>query len=178
MAYLHECFTYDDGILIWKERPLHHFKYEFTRTYWNRRFAGKVAGIIQTQKRLHSIDQRCMININNKPYLRSILVWIYHGRELRGHLYIDHEDTDSLNDRIDNLRECTQSQNGGHRNLNANSKTGYKGVNYHEIYHRYEASIRFQGKRLLLGSFDTAEEAHQVRAAKARELFGEFANEG
>ncbi|AMR57440.1 putative HNH endonuclease [Pseudomonas phage vB_PsyM_KIL3b] len=38
---------------------------------------------------------------------------------------------------------------------------------------RYVARIRHNGKRLYLGCFKTAEEAHAVYDAKGRELFGE-----
>jgi hypothetical protein len=51
-----------------------------------------------------------------------------------------------------------------------------KGVHFEEWSGRWRAEIQHKRKRFKLGRFDTREEAAAAYAAKARELFGEFAS--
>lgn len=93
---------------------------------------------------------------------------------------IDHRDGDRLNCQRSNLRAATQSQNLQNTRLRTKGTvTGFKGVshipNRKGTPNRYTAKIRWQGKRLQLGWFRTAEEAAYAYDARARELFGEFA---
>lgn len=43
---------------------------------------------------------------------------------------------------------------------------------------KFVASVRFQGRHIHLGHFDTAYEAHLAYVAGAHRLFGEFARAG
>ena len=62
----------------------------------------------------------------------------------------------------------TQQQNKCVKDRNS---CGYPGISLTKG--RYIAKIRYEGKRLYLGCFETAEEAHAVYDAKGRELFKE-----
>ncbi len=97
------------------------------------------------------------------------------GRPLEKGEYVDHRNNDGLDNRRENLRLASNSQNLANRGLNTNNKTGYKGVSWNTLCNKYEAYIRVQGKRKHLGLFDTAEEAHKAYCDAAKEHFGEFA---
>ena len=86
---------------------------------------------------------------------------------------VDHQNGNTLDNRRTNIRVATTSQNGGNRKLNSNNTSGLMGVGYH--LGKYRARIQVNGKRICLGSFDTAEEAAKVRDNAALEYFGEFA---
>lgn len=86
---------------------------------------------------------------------------------------VDHDDGDGLNNRWLNLREATESQNGGNSRLSKASRTGFKGVSRDKK--AFQANITFKRKRIYIGSFSTPEAAHAAYLEKARELFGEFA---
>jgi hypothetical protein len=89
---------------------------------------------------------------------------------------VDHKETeDTLNNQRSNLRLCTHSQNNHNRTKYSNNTSGYKGV-FPLPSKRWRACIKNQGERLHIGVFDTPEEAARAYDAKARELFGEFAN--
>lgn len=47
--YISECFSYqpNEGILLWKERPLHHFKKKSDQVSWNKRYANTEPGCIK-----------------------------------------------------------------------------------------------------------------------------------
>jgi hypothetical protein len=100
-------------------------------------------------------------------------VWLYH------HGYIpemlDHIDGDTRNNRIENLRECTNGQNQFNSRRKSNNRSGFKGVAYRSGYRqKWEARVTVGGKRHILGRFDTPEEAALAYADGAKALVGEF----
>lgn len=83
---------------------------------------------------------------------------------------VDHIDGDRTNNRLENLRLATHSQN--RRNSRSRSSCGMKGVSRHRK--RWSAKITIDGKLKHLGIYDTPEEAHAAYCAAAKELHGEF----
>jgi HNH endonuclease/AP2 domain len=94
--------------------------------------------------------------------------------------HVDHKDGDTFNNKAENLRPATKSQNG------ANSKkmklrkgkptsSKYKGVHYSKSAGKYIANVYCDGKRYGCGSFDNEIDAARAYNKKAKELFGEFA---
>lgn len=92
-----------------------------------------------------------------------------HGVAPRNH--IDHRDGDGTNNRLENIRECTHSQNMQNR---AGLKQGrLKGVS--KIKNKWEASIRSGGRAIHLGRFATEAKAHAAYCAAAAKYHGDFA---
>ena len=91
---------------------------------------------------------------------------------------IDHIDGNGLNNRRDNLRTATQSQNLMNRIGNSNATSKYKGVSRYRDGKRWQAFIGLNGKSIYLGIFNTELEAYKAYCDKACELFGKFANFG
>lgn len=114
------------------------------------------------------------IAIFSKNYLAHRLAWLYMTGEWPDHT-IDHIDGDGLNNRWDNLREATQSQNSWNRKRQSNNTTGYKGVSFDRRSGSYRASICIEGRKITRQNFPTAEEAYREYLRMAREYFGEFA---
>jgi hypothetical protein len=105
---LHEMFEYrDDGNLIHRH------------TVQGGKRMGEVAGSP------HNMGYR-QITICRKKYLIHRLVWLYHYGNIPDQL--DHINGKRSDNRIENLRECTYSQNHGNKRINRNNTTGYKGV--------------------------------------------------
>lgn len=67
---------------------------------------------------------------------------------------IDHINRDMSDNRISNLREVTQSTNLENRNM--------KGYNYDKSRNKWRSRIKYQGKDIFLGRFDTENEARQA----------------
>lgn len=124
---------------------------------------GTRAGMVKT-------DGHRKIGIDGVQHFEHRLAWLYHyGVPPTGDL--DHKNTVKFDNRIGNLRPATAVQNA----FNRNPRTRFKGVKFQRG--RYHASIRTggkTGKRLYLGGFATAEEAHAAYCSKAVELHGEF----
>jgi hypothetical protein len=87
--------------------------------------------------------------------------------------YVDHINGNSLDNRRQNLRVCTQSENLCNRAKQSNNRSGYKGVYLHAPG-VWRSRIQFRGNLTDLGLFNDPEAAHQAYVAAARRLHGEF----
>ena len=88
-------------------------------------------------------------------------------------LYVDHINSNSLDNRKSNLRFVTPSQNAKNKSAHKNSYCGYKGVSRSRL--KFKAQIFHNRKSIFLGVFDNPEDAAEAYNKKAKELFGEFA---
>lgn len=158
---VHELFDYDyeTGVLTWKYRN------DTKKATWNTRYAGKPAG--------KQSDKNRTIGIDGKVYQLCSIVWLYcKGEPVPPE--IDHEDRSQLNNRIDNLRPATRSQNNANQKIQYNNTSGFKGVKFHQ--NRWVAECNHNGTYYYLGRYVTLEAAVKARQAKFEELFGEFAS--
>lgn len=87
---------------------------------------------------------------------------------------IDHVDNNGLNNQKLNLRYCTHAQNMRNRSKYTISSSRYKGVSLVKSTHKWEASIRLDGKKLHLGQYESEEEASVVYDDASRKLHGQF----
>lgn len=86
---------------------------------------------------------------------------------------VDHKNGNSLDNRRENLRIATTSQNAA----NWKHRDGkFKGVCLEKRTNTWISYIKKDGKTTYLGSFALPEEAAQAYDDKAKELFGEFAS--
>lgn len=108
------------------------------------------------------------IKIDGKSYRAHRLAWLYIVGAFPA-LQVDHADGDGFNNRWNNLREATASQNMGNRRRGVNNETGVKGV------YRKDGKFAARIANTHLGTFETIESAAMAYAVAAREVFGEFA---
>ena len=87
---------------------------------------------------------------------------------------IDHIDGNPHNNRLENLRACTASQNQGNRKISSNNTSGFKGVCFQKKIGKWQASCRINGTRKH-GWFETKEGAARFYDSVAIEAHGEFA---
>lgn len=91
---------------------------------------------------------------------------------------VDHINGIPGDDRVENLRGSTVCQNQYNSKLRTDNKSGIKGVSWDKSRGKWRAQIRYEGKKINLGSFNNIEDAKQtVESARAR-LHKEFANNG
>ena len=160
MTITHDRLTYvidynpDDGQFRWRNPT--HSKYK----------VGDVAGCRNGRGYFG-------IKIDRVLYRRCRLAWFYfHGSWPEQH--IDHINRDRADDRIANLRECTDAQNQWNTIARVNSKLGAKNVHFSERLGKYVADIRVNGRTKHLGCFDTMAEAIASRNTAAMLIHGEF----
>lgn len=113
------------------------------------------------------------ISFGGKRYYVHRLAWQYIHDEVPG--MIDHADGDPRNNRIENLRLCTNAQNQYNAPKKSHNRSGFKGVAFCTGYRKpWRARIVVNKRVVLLGYFDTAEKAAEAYAAGAAKHAGEF----
>lgn len=88
-------------------------------------------------------------------------------------MVVDHINHNTLDNRKQNLKICTNIENM--QNIKSN-KTGVVGVCYHKIQRKYQSYISINNKKKYLGSFDTLEEAKNIRKIAELKYFGNKIN--
>jgi len=115
------------------------------------------------------------IEFDGKSYAAHRLAWFYVTKEWPKN-QIDHINGNRSDNRIENLREATNSQNRA--NSKSTNKNGLKGVKFipwiKEGGRCWQSQITHNKKVLYLGCYHTKEEAHEVYLKKAKELHGIF----
>lgn len=115
-------------------------------------------------------------NITSRGYAYTI----YDGKPkkmhtlITGYKYTDHINGNKLDNRRDNLRSVTHSQNMKNRKKHINNKSGYKGVYWCSERKKWVAQIRVNRKRVFIGRFDTTKEAAKQYNIKSLELHGVY----
>lgn len=97
------------------------------------------------------------------------------GRKLVKGEDVDHINHDTLDNRRENLRLASRSQNKRNGNKHKDNINGYKGVDFNKAVQKYRARITVNYKTTHLGYFDSPEDAYDAYCKAANELHGEFA---
>lgn len=114
-----------------------------------------------------------LIGIDGVVYRASRLAVLYMTGDLPSKT-VDHRNLNRLDDRWENLREASRSENQFNRGAQLNNRTGLKGVSMTGSG-RYQSRIYVGGVVHRLGSYDTPEQAHAAYSAAAPKFHGDFA---
>jgi hypothetical protein len=155
IEYIQKHLRYEDGALY------------RTTNRGGQKVGDKVGWKTQCNNRLY-----WKLSINTKTvYLHQVVFLMHHGYLPK---YIDHIDGDSTNNRIENLRPATQSQNCANSVMNKNNTSGYKGVVWLKRRNKWKAQLGVNGKCVFLGHFDSKEDAFEAYKLNSIKYFGEF----
>jgi hypothetical protein len=169
LEIIRAAFREENGRLFWVDRrPLEHFQCERAHRSWHVHAAGKEAGYYQKMK---FGGPRWVIPINGVRLRRYQVIWLLHNGTWAERL--DHINRNTLDDRIENLRECTHSQNLANTGPKKNNKSGYKGVYWAQGL--WTAVICVNRKHIYLGGYDDPKKAHEAYVAASKQYHGEFA---
>ncbi|HID4300450.1 TPA: HNH endonuclease [Escherichia coli] len=109
-----------------------------------------------------------------RTYLVHRLIYWLHKSEWPE--FVDHENGNRHDNRIENLRPSTRSQNAVNVGVKKHNTTGFTGVR--KRGDKYQADIHFHGKRLCISGYETVETAALARDLLAYWFNGEFARFG
>lgn len=115
-----------------------------------------------------------VIGYKGRLYQLHRIAWLhYYGSWPTG--VIDHINGDRSDNRIENLRDCSQRENLANRRAVGNS-TGRRGVSHDKERDKYVARIRLScGKRVWLGRFDCVDDAAKAYENAYVKEYGRFA---
>ena len=149
-----EVFSYDPatGELRWRRRP-HPAAWKV--------IVGEIAGWMGSEGYRE-------VQLDGASYKVHRLIWLYTTGIWPTHA-LDHRNGIRDDNRFENLRQATRTQNGQNQNHpHRHGSSGFLGVN--RCNDGWQARITVEGKRRHLGTFHTPEEAHAVYVEAKREL--------
>lgn len=165
---LHDLFVYNEGQLIWRQRPQGMFSTVQSCNSWNAKYAGQLAG---------TPDGRgyFKVGINKTIYkLHRIIYKMFHGTDP---IEIDHIDGNKMNNNIDNLRSATRKGNCRNYPIRKDNTSGVTGVYWYKRLSLWNSTISANGKHIKLGYFHDKFEA--IAARKSAEIrYGFHPNHG
>lgn len=161
MDYKEACdlFSYDPETGVITNRVTRHYK----------ALAGQEAGIT------HKGHGYRMIKVRQQGYLGHRVAWLLQTGEWPTE-DIDHIDSDRSNNRWDNLRLATRSQNCWNRGVQKNNTSGIKGVSYDtSAYNKRWLAMVGSGRKRKKKRFATKEEAAAHVLLMREQLHADFA---
>lgn len=125
---------------------------------------------------------RRIIGIASKVYVAHRIAWKLHYKKEPVDL-VDHINGDPGDNRIDNLREATHSQNRVNSKAHADSNLKAKGITWCKTHVRFVCSVTFEKRTFTkgfgVGNYGSKEAAFEAAKKwvqnKRQELHGEFA---
>jgi hypothetical protein len=151
---LKDYFTYKDGNLFWKRQP-------------SRRITvGSIAG---------NLTERGYIQVkvfNKRFYAHRIIFFMFNGyfpQEL------DHIDGNKSNNRIENLRDSTKSQNNMNSKKRKDNTSGTKGITWDKRCNKWKVQGQANNIKYYLGRYDDMELAKKVIYEFRKQHHNEYA---
>lgn len=150
-----EIFNYENGNLIWIKKT------------GRKVVLGTVAGRPRS-------DGYCVVGVKKKVHRVHRIVWAWH-HGVWPPFDIDHIDQNQSNNKIENLREATRSENNCNTGVRSDNTSGAKGIYFDKKLNKYRAQIMFEKKKYHIGLFVVLEDAIKARAEYAEYLHKQFA---
>ena len=113
------------------------------------------------------------IAIHGKKYKVHRIIWLWYYGYMPESI-VEHKDRNPENNKIDNLREVSQSCNLKNTKVRIDNTSGIKGVHLDSFTNKWRASISVNGVTKKLGRFQSFEEAVLHRYAAEQCLGWEY----
>lgn len=141
---------------------------------------------------IHIKDKICLVDIEDLPKIMfhswclntqgyaiatiNRKITLMHRLILNTNMDIDHANHNVLDNRKQNLRCCTRSQNNSNKSKQRNTTSKYLGVSFCPIKNKWRVQITHKYQNIFIGYFDSEEEGAKAYNKYALELKGKFAN--
>lgn len=116
-----------------------------------------------------------MMNIKIDGKWKSTTLHRFLINPLKG-MVVDHVNRNKLDNRRNNLRVLTPSENKQNTKVRSDSKTGIKGIRYNTVRNQYFARLKHKGKYVFIEWFDDLETA-KIELNKARKHYHKYGSE-
>jgi len=152
---IREHLLYENGVLYWTNLKRSY------RSVSN----GKEAGCLTPYGYI-------IVKVNQKLIFAHRIVYFLHNG-VWPHAEIDHINKIRTDNRIENLRDCSRTQNSWNRNRK-NSKYG-RGISWSKDKNKYRVRVNKNGKVVFERCYDDLEFAQLVASEARKKYYGEFA---
>ena len=168
---INESFIHNnDGSFTWKSRPLRHFPDERAMKIWNTKYSGKKC--VGSKK----YNGYVYFTFFNKSLSSHRLAWFIHNGHCDENLEIDHINGIRNDNRIENLRMATPSNNQHNKKIQKNNTSGYKNVVWNKQCKKWQVIINVNKKGKHIGLYDSIEDAAESAKNARYNLLKSFAN--
>lgn len=150
---LRDLLSYDaeNGLLTWLHRP-------FSKGSWNAQYSGKPALTADCGQ-----GYRVGAVLGRKVYAHRVAWALHYGVHPT---LIDHINGIRSDNRIENLRDVTATENARNACRKSNNTSGVNGVSWNKQVGRWTAMITVDRKSKYLGLFDLLDDAIAARLAE------------
>lgn len=156
-AELKKLFNYDpDGFLIWKKQPHRRGDLVGKRAGWTRPLP----------------SPRRHIQIGKKLYYEHRLIFAWHFGFYPKQ--IDHINRNPIDNRIENLRPASASQNLANSKTSKRNISGIKGVHFCKTSKKWIVRLWYKRKLRLNKSFKSLRDAFEERQKAEKQFFKQF----
>ena len=118
-------------------------------------------------------DGYVTVGVNGTQYRAHRIIY----KMFYGHcpITLDHKDRNRSNNRIENIRECSNAENLRNSSIGRNNTTGCTGVSFDKDRQIWYSRMMFDGKRINLGRYKDRGQAIKARKEAEVKYLGEFA---
>lgn len=145
-------FDYKDGQLIWKTGRVG--------------TKGTAAGCV------HKATGYIKVKIKNKGLMAHRLIFFLHHGFLPE--CVDHIDGNKSNNKIENFRAATKSQNSMNQKIRSTNTSSIKGLSWHRVNKKWKVSLCKEYKIYYFGTYEDRELAELVAIEATEKLHGNF----
>ena len=157
------------------QQVLDMFSYADGKLYWRKKTSRKTVVGCEAGT-LRKTDGYRQVMIDRRLYRTHRLVYLYHFGNMPE--IVDHINRDVSDNRIENLRAATRTENAYNSKLRPDNTSGVKGVTWCKNKRKWVARIYVNRSCINLGRFvDMTEAVKAVTAARTKH-HGAFASEG
>lgn len=154
---LHFLFEYRDGKLFWKNK---------SHPRSNIKIGSEAGG------NAHHGYKNIQIE-NKRLYLHRVIFFYHYGYFPET---VDHIDNNPENNRIENLRAATLSENAQNCSTRKHNKLGVKNVFFDKKVSKYRVYVRTKNTQIYVGTYDDLDLASLVASEARNKYHGTFAN--
>ena len=157
-------------VMLQKEDILDIFNYNINTGIftWKKSRRGVAKGVVAGTLRQDGYVHLC---IGEERHFAHRVVYLL----MEGYMpeQVDHINGNRSDNRWENLRACTPSENSQNRRI-TNSKSGFKNVNWHEQTKKWRVQVMIDGKSRSFGLYSNIEDAKRVAIIARKEIHGDF----
>lgn len=153
-------FSYSNGNLFWKVPSTRSVK------------VGQKAGSLDSHGYLR------VVLFGKRMFVHRIIWVLKTGKQLSSNIEIDHINNNPLDNRFENLRLATRSENQQNKLISKNNSSGVKGVSWDKLRKKWQAHSNLNGRKIGLGRFSNIADAEKAVMNFRTKNHGEFCNHG